>query len=249
MDKKYIYHRYGSIDSTNTDVVLFLNILPETQEERKNLTNDIKREMGVDWNMIIAKIEDGVIVDCTYPKSSTDSLNNAVFNTYKYHDQNYSLLIDKCVERNIPLAIYKTVRIFMSYLTRTEYRKDIRPYMHYSIDFNDKLNRLKNIDFTKIETFNQKNVNDIDVWKTLCFYIVQNTALLDGIEIYDKKSAIEFENLSKHFIYRNKDNYDKEWFQTYFISYLNRISKLDIVHNGEFLTYNNQKTNIRYEIN
>lgn len=249
MDKKYIYHRYGSIDSTDTDVVLFLNILPETQEERKNLTNGIKREMGVDWNMIIAKIEDGVIVDCTYPKSSTDSLNNAIYNTYKYHDQDYPLLINRNVERNIPLAIYKTIRIFMSYLTRTDYRKDIRPYVHYSIDFNDKLNRLKNIDFSKIETFNQKNVNDIDVWKTLCFYIVQNNALLDGIEIYDKKSAVEFENKSYDFIYRRFDNYDKEWFQKYFITYLNRINKLDIIHNGEFLTYNNQKANIQYEIN
>jgi len=247
--KKYIYHKYGSKDSTDTDVVIFLDVLPKTQEERKNLTNDIKKEMNVDWNMIIAKIEDGIIIDCTYPKSSTDSLNNAIFNTYKYHDQDHQLLITKKVDRNIVLAIYKTIRIFMSYLTRTDYRKNVRPYMHYSVDFNVKLEILKNINFISIEHFNQKNVNDTDVWKTLCFYLVQNVALINGIEIYDKHSAVSFEPKSYNFIYRkNIEKSDKIWFQEYLLTYLNKLKTLNIQHKNNILNYNNQYANIEKEI-
>lgn len=61
MFTNYIYNFYGSADSTDTDVVFYLDELPVHVEDRKNLTNQIKKELNVNWNIIIAKVVDGVL--------------------------------------------------------------------------------------------------------------------------------------------------------------------------------------------
>lgn len=233
------YITYGSGDSTDIDICVFLDELPKTIEERKILSKEIQKELGSNFNIILAKEYNGIIIDCTYPKASPDSLNNAVYNTYDFHKQLFDCPIIMTVDRNIILAIYKTVRLLGTYLTKTEYRSLIRPTMNYSFSITTKLNNLLNVDFSKLSTFNQPNVSDVDVWKTWCFYIVQNVALLKGIQIYTKADAIKIEPKSYSFIYRKTlTDYDKIWFHNYVNDYLNKLKSLNIKVDNNIISLN-----------
>jgi len=244
----YTYHIYGSDDSTDIDAVFFLDELPIKIEDRKNLTNSIKSQFGKDWNPIIAKIENGIIVDCTYPKSSPESLNNAVFKTYHLHKQEHPLLITSTVKRNVILAIYKTVRIISTYLTRTEYRPLIRPTMNWRFDFTLKLEKLKQIDFTTIKSFNQPNVSDIDIWKTYAFYLFQNLMLIEeDIEVYTKKDVVLLYPETYNFLYR-QENLDIKWFQKWLRYYIIILMDLDIKTENNIISLNNERANMELEI-
>lgn len=242
MSKEYIYNFYGSINSIDTDVVVYLDELPEHVEERKNLTISIKNELGVDWNIIIAKVVDDIIVDCTYPKSFPSGLNNAVFLTYNIHKQVHPCLVNRLVKRNIALSVYRTVHKLQTLLTRTHYRTDIRPYIHYSIDFSKKIQILKTIDFRTIDKFNQKNMNDIDIWKVLSFELVQNYALLnDGVYIHDKDSAVNYDKNVYNMIYRKTlTNSDKEYINNLVNSYLSLVQTREYSQVKEVFYYDGE---------
>lgn len=198
-----IYNKYGSSDSTDTDVVVYLKDLPDHVEDRKNLTNEIKKKYNVNWNIIIAKVEDGIIVDCTYPKSFPSGLNNSIYLTYNNHEQEYPCQVTRLVNRNIATSVYRTIHKLQTLITRTQYRKNIRPYMHYSVDFKMKLENLLAVDFTEITTFNQQNMNDVDIWKVIAFELVQNYALLkDNISIHEKSAAVNYDKNTFNLIYR-----------------------------------------------
>lgn len=245
----YKYITYGSKDSTDIDICVFIDQLPNTIEERKILSKKIQNDLGSDFNIILAKEENGIIVDCTYPKASPDSLNNAVYNTYDLHNQLFNCPINKSVNRNIILAIYKTVRLLGTYLTRTEYRTLIRPTMHYSFGITIKLNNLLNVDFSKLTTFNQPNVSDVDVWKTWCFYVVQNVALLKGIEIYTKYDAVKIEPNAYPFIYRKTiTDWDKIWFYNYVTEYLNNLKRLNIKVDKNIISLNQHSADMITEL-
>lgn len=245
------YNIYGSADSTDVDVAIFLNRLPVLTEDRKRLGSMIKEHLNCGWNIILAKVENGIIADCTAPKASLDSLNNAIFNTYKFH---FEYQVGPCevkqpVDRNKILAIYKTVRILGTYLTRTEYRTSIRPTMHFSFSLKEKIENLLRVNINKVTSFNQPNVSDQDVWKTWAFYVVQNIALIQNIEIYTKADAVAFMPYIKPFIYREELNdHHKAWFWDVLVAgYLRGVRLMDITQEGEIMSLNGESANIRKE--
>src|SRR6478735_1935633 len=194
----YKYYYFGSDDSLDEDVLIKINKkdLPSIQEDRKNLLFNIKKEYDLSWNMNFIVVENDIVIDTIYPKSWIDSVNNSLFSTYNLHKdkQKYDLCIDRLIPRNKLLAIYKTVRTILSMLTRTQYRNDIKPIIKGIHDFKYKIDILSKIDFSILETFNQSNTLDIDIWKIIGFYLVQNYALIkDNIEIYTKKDAIKYD--------------------------------------------------------
>jgi hypothetical protein len=88
-------------------------------------------------------------------------------------------------------------------LTRTEYRTTIKPILKGIHPFQQKIEALRQIDFTNIETFSQDNTLDIDVWKIMGFYLGQNTSLIrDNIEIYTKADLVKHHPDMKPFVYR-----------------------------------------------
>jgi hypothetical protein len=229
----YPYYVYGSDDSTDQDVIIVISKeeMPETQENRKNKVLALLKEYDLNWNATFAVIENGRISDTIFTKSWIDSLNNALFETYHLHEQKHELLVTEKQVRNKTLAIYKAVRTVLTMLTRTEYRTQIRPILKGIHDFNFKLEALNKIDFVSISQFNQKNTNDIDIWKIIAFYVEQNIALIENdVEIYTKKKLVSHFNDLEPFIYRkaivesNKiilQNYINHW--------------LSLIHNfGEF---------------
>lgn len=246
--KHYKYNIYGSKDSTDIDAVVYLDTIPTVIEDKKNLTNAIKKECGVDWNLIIARAANGIIQECTYPKASPDSLNNAIFNTYHLHEQEWNSEVIFSVKRNIPLAIYKTITIVLTYLTRTHYRKLIRPTLNYSFGIDIKLEHLSQIDFETINGFNQDNASDIDIWKTLPFYLVQNVALLNAVELYSKQTIVDYEPKAKPFLYRQEQIYDKQWLTQYLHYYVDIIKSLGVICEGEIISYNDQNANMKIQL-
>jgi hypothetical protein len=201
------YYFYGSHDSTDEDVIISIprDLMPELQEDRKRLVKSMEEEYNLPWNATLAVIEDGIIVDTIFPKSWIDSLNNSLFNTYNNHldKQVYENPIEREVSRHKLLAIYKCVRTLMAMLSRTHYRTTVKPVLKGCHPFEKKIEALKQIDYSTIETFNQPNMDDTDVWKVIAFYMAQNLALIKkGVEIYTKEDLVKNYPLLKRFIYR-----------------------------------------------
>lgn len=203
----YQYFQYGSKSSTDIDVIIVLPKaeMPATQEERKRKLKQLKTDFLLDWNAIFAVIEDGILVDTIYTKSWIDSLNNAFYHTHKHHEQFFEIPVTKTVKRNKTLAIYKAVRTILTMLTRTHLRSQIRPIIRGIHPFQLKLDVLKTIDFSEIETFHQKNTTDADIWKIIAFYLVQNELLITkNIEVYSKEKILKQVPAIADFILRKK---------------------------------------------
>lgn len=172
----YSYFQYGSESSTDTDVVIVLpkNEMPVEQEERKQKLKQLMLDFDLDWNATFVVVEDGVLIDTIYPKSWVDSLNNAVLKTYIHHKQLFIMPIKKELTRNKTLAIYKTIRTVLTFLTRTHLRTEIKPILKWVHSFDKKVKVMQSLDFSILDVFNQKNANDEDIWKIIAFYIAQN---------------------------------------------------------------------------
>lgn len=245
---KYPYYFYGSSDSIDSDVLISIpkSDMPDNQEDRKKLVKLLETD---NWNTNLIVVGNGIIVDTIYPKTWVDSLNNALYHTYKNHldKQKFPNPITHIVDRNILLSIYKTVRTVLSMLTRTHYRQDIKPILKGLHDFNYKIDALKKIDFTSIESFYQPNMKDIDVWKTIAFYISQNISLVrDGIEIYDKQSCVLYYPELHNFIYRL--DIDKNILNKLLTEYISLIFSRQYNQTEYLLESNNEKIDTKNEI-
>ena len=235
------YYFFGSEDSTDIDVVLEVKTISKNKEESTQYIKSLNKEFKLNWNMNLVVIEDGIIVDTIKNKSAADSLNNALFHTYKYHNQKYPNPIKKIVKRNKLLALYRCVRTILTNCTRVNkiYRSKIMPVKGIH-PWNNKVKSLEFINFKEIETFNQKYQNDIDTWKILAFYLGQFISLNKDIEIYSKKDLIKYHPSLCNFIYRQEiTKKDKEILQNYKDKLLNIICEMDFI---------NEKSNGFYSI-
>ena len=239
----YKYYFYGSADSIDKDVLIEIPSfeLPEIQEDRKILCHKIKTEYNLDWNINLFCVENGIVSNTIYPKTWVDSVNNSLYNTYSLHEQVYTLPIDRCVNRNKLLALYKTIRTVLAMTTKTHYRKSVKPYMNGRHEFKFKLDVIKTIDFTTISDFEQPNMKNEDAWKVIAFYIGQNISLIrDGIEIYTKGDLVSNHPELEPFIYRKNisddakvvlNNILKYYIQEIVLPYGNYISNSNILTN------------------
>jgi len=97
---------YGSEDSTDVDIAYIVDELPSLQECKKFCSAD-KNE-----NRNLITINNGIITNCY--KGTVDELNNAILDTYKLHEQNTELLINRKVGRDIPLKLIRAIRAMLS---------------------------------------------------------------------------------------------------------------------------------------
>ncbi len=208
-DFPYPYFFYGSHDSQDLDVFVQIprDVMPSIQEDRKRFIKKLEVDYELPWNANLIVVEDGIVVDTIYPKSWIDSVNNSFYTTYHLHldKQVFPLPINRLVKRNKLLAIYKTVRVILSMLSRTDYRPVVKPYLNGVHSFDLKVNALKNIKLQTLTTFNQQNTSDVDIWKMIAFYIGQNISLVrDDIEIYTKTDLCINHPDLKPFVYREQ---------------------------------------------
>lgn len=248
----YKYYFYGSSNSVDKDVLIQIEKkeMPQVQEERKIFLKNLELEYHLNWNTNLIVIENGIIIDTIYPKSWVDSLNNSLYVTYNLHEQVYENPINSMVKRHKLLAIYKAVRTVLSLNSRTDKRTFIRPFLNGIHDFNLKLKSLKSIDLRDINSFNQKNFKDIDIWKTISFYVGQNVLLIEqNIEIYTKNDLLRFYPELNVFINRfDYSNTDLNFLHSLLEYWISLVESYGIyLSQGERLSCNNEFINMKNE--
>ena len=183
---KYIY---GSADSIDEDSLYIVDKLPETIAECKEFCLSNK---GDNENPNLATIDNGIINTCF--KGTVDELNNAVYKTYSLHEQNYPLIIEHTVERDVHLKIVRAVRVIISHFTKSILRKELKSSLKSS--WNDRLNALRRIATLKENEIDfgtlNPNMGGCDVKKLVAFQIGQTLALINGDELYTKKEVSDY---------------------------------------------------------
>ena len=200
---KYIY---GSADSIDEDTLYVIDQLPDTIESCKEFCLNNK---GDNENPNLATIENGIINACF--KGTVDELNNAVYKTYSLHEQNYPLIIEHTVERDVYLKIIRAVRVIISHFTKSVLRKELKSSLKSS--WNDRLNALRCIASLKENEIDfgtlNPNMDGRDVKKLVAFQIGQTFALVNGVELYTKKEVSDYFPILGKFLQRNEGNWDE----------------------------------------
>lgn len=200
---KYIY---GSADSIDEDSLYIVDRLPETIAECKEFCLNNK---GDNENPNLATIDNGIINICF--KGTVDELNNAVYKTYSLHEQNYPLIIEHTVDRDVHLKIIRAVRVIISHFTKSILRQKLKSALKSS--WNDRLNALRCIASLKeneidFDTLNP-NMDGRDVKKLVAFQIGQTFALVNGVELYTKKEVSDYFPILGKFLQRNEGDWDE----------------------------------------
>jgi hypothetical protein len=112
---KYIH---GSEDSIDVDVYYVIDKISTFNEAKKFCDSDTEE------NVNIIEIDNGKVVNCY--KGSCDEIQNSLLRTYPLHKQTYDLLIKEPVERDLFVKTVRVVRCFLSHLSRTQYRKEVK---------------------------------------------------------------------------------------------------------------------------
>lgn len=170
-----IRYVHGSEDSTDLDVYYVLGTLPSFAECQSFCAADETE------NRNIITIEDGIVTQCF--KGTIDEINNGLIVTYPLHEQEFPLLIDRLVPRDIGLKVVRVLRCILSYCSRTQYRTGVK-YALRSPSWKTKLEMLASIKFDRIDDY--VKCSRPEAFKVFAFQLGQVLALIDGIELYTK---------------------------------------------------------------
>ena len=183
-----ILNRYihGSEDSTDVDVVYVVDELPD-KAECKTFCAEDKNE-----NRNVLSVRDGIVEKCF--KGTPDEINNSLLRTYSLHEQTSPLIIERPVQRIIPIKVVRAMRIIISHLSRTHLRPIIKNALRST--WEERLACLEtiidNLDKMDFEHANH-NMTALDIKKILAFQMGQTLALLNNKELYTKAEiASEF---------------------------------------------------------
>ena len=113
-----IRYIHGSADSIDLDTVYVFEEMPSF------LQCQLFCQSSTSENKNIIVICDGIVVDCF--KGLPDEVNNALYTTYPLHIQEYPLLVNRMVSRDIFLKDITVTRKLLSSLTRTNLRPAIK---------------------------------------------------------------------------------------------------------------------------
>lgn len=219
---------FGSSDSSDLDVMYFMDELPSLQE-CKELASILEKnhhsDKPVDVNLCVVK--DGFVVK-TY-KGTVDEVNNMLHFTVNRHPQDCSVPLIHRMERNEPLKMARVLRGILSYLSRTQYRLLIKQALKG--DGWTKLNTLNCIDLTTITDLGDKNKSMRDFYKLFAFQIGQALGLMKGAEYYSKQSIAAHYPALKSALYKMSDEFpDIEYFKREFILLVKDSYNLEDIH-------------------
>jgi len=225
---KYIH---GSEDSLDIDTYYIVDKVPPFQES-KAFCDSIKDE-----NANLLELDESGHVSACY-KGTIDECNNSLFMTYGLHEQTYPLLIKSMFERDKWLKTLRAVRIILSHLSRTQYRKAVKAALKGTMIERIQLLKtidLKDIDFDSLE----HNQSGKDVMKIIAFQAGQTLGLLDGHEYYTKSAVAAAYPGLKQFLYR-EDNPDMSVLNTYVRMLMDKIIPEIIKENEDYVTLHDE---------
>mgnify|MGYP006333953931 FL=1 len=192
---------HGSEDSTDLDVIYVVDELPSLQE-CKTFCSDKEENR----NLII--VENGIVTSVY--KGTPDEVNNALLDTYKLHEQEYPLLVERKVERDVHIKAIRAVRGILSHLSRSMFRPEIKNALRGSWSVRIETLRLIHDHFDEIDFYTlQNNMSAEDIKKLIAFQVGQVLALIDDVELYTKSEIADYLEGLKPYLYRNSEN-DKD---------------------------------------
>ena len=221
---------HGSEDSTDLDVIYVVDELPSLQE-CKTFCSD-KEE-----NRNLITVENGIVTSVY--KGTPDEVNNALLDTYKLHEQEYPLLVERKVERDVHIKAIRAVRGILSHLSRSMFRPEIKNALRGSWSVRIETlqmiyDHFDEIDFDSL----QNNMSGDDVKKLIAFQIGQVLALTDFVELYTKSEIASYFTDLKPYLYRNStDNENLKEYLFLFIHCLTKNNMFDYTENETEVTF------------
>ena len=180
---------FGSPSSQDLDVMIFVDFIPELPNEAHDLCKVFDKELEVllkptkiiNSNLCVIN---SAVVTHTH-KGTEDEVNNALYDTYSYHDQLHQNQITGLYDRDPYLKYIRTARVLLSLISRTRYRTEVKKALKGNIF--DKLNLIKEIDYSLIVDLGKKKDSFEDYVKILAFQVGQSLGLMEDIELYTKE--------------------------------------------------------------
>ncbi|MFD1602511.1 hypothetical protein ACFSJW_19660 [Flavobacterium artemisiae] len=216
---KPIYQIFGSENSLDVDLVFFIEEMPKTIAEKLSLAKELTNSVAADFpekviNANLAVCRNGHLIEVY--KGTTDELNNSLFYTYGFHQQQYSNQINKLLKRDIDLKFLRSTRMILSFLSKTEYRVAVKNALRGELK--EKIQVLETVDLNQISSFG-KNTNYQDVLKSIAFQLGQSILLDAGKEVYTKSQIAESFPELKNYLFR-EENTDTENLQQYLLKFV-----------------------------
>lgn len=187
-----MHQLFGSSSSRDYDILFFVNYLGTIADNKAKVDSltahfqNLYPDKPVNINL-------GVLMEgelTAVYKGTVDEVNNSLLDTYSLHPQSHPQQITQRIERDVDLKILRGLRIMLSLISRTQYRKEVKKAL--SGDLTLKHQTLTQIDFTTITDLgNGKNLTWPDYYKTMSFQIGQILGLLSNIECYTKEHISE----------------------------------------------------------
>jgi hypothetical protein len=182
---------HGSEDSTDLDVIYVTNIIPE-MAECVPFCNEDPNE-----NRNLATVENGII-SWSF-KGFSDEVNNALLDTYPLHAQEYDLLVEHSVPRDLPVKLLSVLRKSVMELRHTTLRSAARSALRRGYDA--RLEMLRETDLRCLEwTVTEQQL--LDRMKTLAFQFGQAIALYEGAELFTKSEIADYLPSLRPYLYR-----------------------------------------------
>lgn len=212
MDKNKII-AHGSENSLDKDIFVIIE-KPLNKKEAALLCKEY-----TEYNANLIVVDNGVVSWCY--KGTPDECNNGILKTYALHKQEYENPIKYKLKRNHGLKLIRTLRGFLSYLSRTQYRGSVKEAL-VSSDLDKKINTLLSISLLDINDFQKTSI--INGYKFFAFQLGQTLSLLeDNIELFTKNEVGNYYPQLKKYL--NRESSTVNDLNDFYSSFLNKIHK------------------------
>lgn len=196
-----LYNIFGSPASDDYDIMVSVPDVPSSKALCKEICagyeariKDYFLDKEVQVNICkLKEIEKNVnIIEKVY-KGTPDECNNSVFMTYLYHKQYCNIMVGQMVTRDVPLKLARGVRIILSFLSRGAYGPTVNDALQ-SKNFIKRCEVLQRVDLDLVtdSELDKKNIDRYGYYKKVSFQLGQMMGLLDGVEIYDHITLLNF---------------------------------------------------------
>lgn len=196
------YYVFGSQDSLDTDILVLVESLGTTEENKKK-TKEYEAILQAKFDKQV-NVNLGIMGELTLThvfKGSVDEVNNSIQRTYSLHAQVTPLKIKKSIPRDIQLKILRGTRGAVSFISRTQHRQVVKAALQG--DLRARIDALDSIDFSVPLESSKYPVRD--VLKQTAFQLGQVLCLLKGVEVYTKAELSVAIPELKSFLYREEN--------------------------------------------
>lgn len=198
-----MYYIFGSKSSQDVDLLYLVNSLQDTKTNKEKvhqLEQKLQPSFAKPLNINLGVVGSGSLAQVF--KGTVDEVNNSIIATYDIHRQDYPLVLNLRMKRDVDLKIVRTMRVILSFLSRTEHREKVKKALKGTSL--DRYQTLKELDLSLITEIQKMSMKEY--LKTLAFQLGQTIALIQGKEYYSKEHiAQEFPEL-KDFLMRKESS-------------------------------------------